>query len=360
MKTVFAVLAVISVAQALSIPSGFGQLGQLGQLQELGQNLVNAARKSFREFASMTKAQRLEHVKTNCPSVQLDNDTIIQNIEQHLKNANLSSALKGFEEGFTCMTSYSPDQFKQFFLTVRPNQGARDRVEAGETSSSRQKRQTTTVPASVDWRTSGYVTPVQDQGQCGSCWTFSANGAMEGAIYARTKKLPNLSEQNLVDCVNASSGCNGGWMTDAYDYSNVNGGVDSDASYPYVAKQNPTCGYKAVSNAGKVISYKYTAQNNETDLKNKLATVGPIAAAIDATYIQSYTGGIITCPKFAAVNHGILIVGYGTNATSGQDFWIVKNSWGPNWGEQGYMRIIRNQGVNLGCGLASYANYPIA
>ncbi|ODM93713.1 Cathepsin L [Orchesella cincta] len=200
-------------------------------------------------------------------------------------------------------------------------------------SASRKKRQTTTLPASIDWRTKGAVTPVKNQGNCGSCWAFTANVSGQGCCY----------------------GCDGGWMTDAYNYVKLNTGINGNASYPYETKQL-TCRYKSTDKAGTATGFTYTAQDDENDLKKAVAA-GVVATAVDATNFTTYAGGVFSCPKFTALNHGVLITGYGTDAKLG-DYWLVKNSWGTGWGESGYIRIARNKGYPASCGIASASNYP--
>ncbi|KAB7503955.1 Cathepsin L1 [Armadillidium nasatum] len=213
------------------------------------------------------------------------------------------------------------------------------------------------LAATVDWRNEGYVTPVKDQGQCGSCWAFSSTGSLEGQNFAKTGSLVSLSEQNLVDCVTACSGCNGGWMTDAFVYVRSNGGIDTEASYPYEARRG-TCRYSATHRGGTCSGYSTIAFGSETGLQSATATVGPISVAIDASHIsyQLYASGVYyesSCSQLV-LDHGVLVVGYGTE--SGSDYWLVKNSWGTSWGESGYIKMARNRNNN--CGIATEASYP--
>jgi C1A family cysteine protease len=326
-------------------------------LAELPSALVSKVRSRFSEWKTMSHTSKrafAQNLVAECKWADLDPEEVAQNIEQHA--AINAEGDNGHQNGINCMSAFSREQFKAKFLRAKVPAEARNRPSA-ETGSSRQKRQT--VPASWDWRSQGYVTPVQNQGQCGSCWTFSAAGAMEGALYKKNKVLPNISEQNLVDCVlgYGSDGCNGGWMTDAYDYSSKNKGVDSESSYPYKALQG-TCKYTTAGNVGNVTKYTYTKANDEADLKAKLYSVGPIAVAVDATYMQSYTAGVFQCTNYTDVNHGVLLVGYGTDTSLG-DYYLIKNSWGTSWGESGYIRVKRNAGYAVACGIPSYANYPL-
>jgi len=227
----------------------------------------------------------------------------------------------------------------------------------GANASSRVKRGA--LPASLDWRDSGYVTPVKDQGQCGDCWAFSATGALEAQHFAATGQLPSLSEQNLMDCSGAygNDGCDGGIMTAAFQYIACNGGVDSEASYPYQEVQS-SCAYNKRNNASVASGYVLLPENDESALKTALATIGPISVVFDAeNAFQNYASGIFSSTKCSQtnINHALLLVGYGKSA-SGTPYWIIKNSWGTSWGIDGYAKIARNQNT---CGIASYSSYPV-
>ncbi|XP_028259618.1 cathepsin L1 [Parambassis ranga] len=212
----------------------------------------------------------------------------------------------------------------------------------------------------VDYRNMGYVTEVKDQGYCGSCWAFSTTGAIEGQLYKKTGQLVSLSEQNLVDCSKSygTYGCNGAWMANAYDYV-VNNGLQSTDTYPYTSVDNQPCYYDSRLAVAHVKDYRFIPKGDEQALADAVATIGPITVAVDADHSSFlfYSSGIYDEPSCNPNNlsHAVLLVGYGSDG--GQDYWIIKNSWGSSWGEGGYMRMIRN-GRNT-CGIASYALYPI-
>ncbi|XP_074470153.1 cathepsin S, ortholog 1 [Sebastes fasciatus] len=215
------------------------------------------------------------------------------------------------------------------------------------------------TPQSVDWRKSGLVSPVRNQGLCGSCWAFSSMGALEGQMKKRTGVLVPLSPQNLVDCSteDGNLGCRGGYISKAIRYVIRNQGVDSESFYPYEHKDRK-CRYSVAGKAGYCSDLHILPRGDEKTLQTVVASVGPVAVAVNAMLrsFHFYKGGLYNVPncdpKF--INHAVLVVGYGTDA--GQDFWLVKNSWGTAWGEEGFIRIARNKN-NL-CGIASFAVYP--
>lgn len=211
-----------------------------------------------------------------------------------------------------------------------------------------------------DWRDAGAVTPVKNQGQCGSCWSFSATGSLEGQHFLKTNDLVSLSEQNLMDCSTAEGdhGCKGGLMDDAFEYIIKNNGIDTEESYPYQA-HNEFCRFKPENVGATMSSYRDIERGDVDALMQAIEQIGPISVAMDASRpaFHSYRRGVYsdrTCSS-RKLDHGVLAVGYGTY--EGTPYFLVKNSWGAAWGMEGYFMIERSE-ENM-CGLATQASYPI-
>lgn len=219
------------------------------------------------------------------------------------------------------------------------------------------------LPDEVDWRKKGIVTPVKDQGSCGSCWAFSVVGAIEGQHAKATKKLVSLSEQNLVDCTKdeGNFGCNGGWPYDSYEYVvRVSQGIDTEASYPYKGVDQ-SCNFSTSSIGARATAFAILTPGNESVLQEAVANVGPISVCIDASGdFMSYSGGVMddqNCSSnFDLIDHCVLAVGYGKDAQTGKDYWLIKNSWGTSYGEEGYVRMSRNKKNQ--CAISTLASYP--
>jgi len=221
----------------------------------------------------------------------------------------------------------------------------------------------TDAPDSVDWSTKGVVTPVKNQGQCGSCWAFSTTGAMECQYAIKTGTLNSLSEQQLVDCAGfqyGCLGCNGGQMTGAMKYAAKEGGLCAESAYKYEAKDGTckasSCGKKYDANKGYKAVTKHSASALEQATAEGCVSIGIEA---DQTAFQHYSSGVLTGSCGTRIDHGVLVVGYGTSGS--QKYWKVKNSWGETWGDRGYVLICRDcgkNGDNGECGILDEPNVP--
>ncbi|XP_074582200.1 senescence-specific cysteine protease SAG39-like [Curcuma longa] len=219
------------------------------------------------------------------------------------------------------------------------------------------------TPASVDWRAEGAVTPVKDQEMCESGWAFSAVAAMEGITQLTSGQLISLSEQELVDCdVNGEDyGCNGGVMDNAFVFIINNGGLATDVNYPYKGIDWTCSEEKSSPSAATISGFEDVPVDDEAALRKAVAHQ-PVSVAIDVSgsEFRFYEGGIFTRDCGTDVDHGVTAVGYG-EASDGSKYWLVKNSWGAGWGEQGYIRMERDVDAKEGlCGIAMRASYPTA
>jgi hypothetical protein len=230
------------------------------------------------------------------------------------------------------------------------------------------KNTSQSLPAAVDWVNIGYVTPVKDQGQCGSCWSFSTTGALEGAYGIKYDTLVPFSEQQLVDCDNIKNdgkdhGCNGGLMDNAFSWIHNNGGLCQELDYPYISGngKSSTCQTSCQNIPNSRISTYIDVSQGDTYLMSALAQQ-PVSVAIQADNrdFQLYHSGVFTGKCGTTLDHGVLAVGYGNE--SGEDYYLVKNSWGVSWGENGYIKLGRGAKYNDGkgqCGILMEASYPV-
>ncbi len=229
------------------------------------------------------------------------------------------------------------------------------------------RRKSLDLPASVDWVAKGAVTPVKDQGQCGSCWSFATTGALEGAYFNKYGTLVSFSEQQLVDCDNFKNGgkdhgCNGGLMDNAFAWIMQNNGLCKESSYPYVSGSTKTAGICQTcdevwgSRPSKIVD---VTPNSDSAMMTALSQQ-PVAVAIEADQreFQLYKSGVFTATCGTSLDHGVLVVGYGTEGAN--DYYKIKNSWGAGWGEGGFIRIGKGNEYNGGkgqCGVLMQASY---
>lgn len=288
-------------------------------------------------------------------------------IEAHNKQVPSPTYTLGHND-FSAMTG---DEFAEHFKLGKYSNAEFSKLHAQEQLSKSASTQTarhldkTTLPDYVNWIGMGGVTPVKNQGACGSCWAFSTTGALEGAKFIKTGDLTALSEQNLLDCDHLDLGCNGGLMDNAFKFDEKTGGLCSEEDYPYVAKQGDVCNPMNCTDVpGTIVSTFYDVPPG--DEKSMLAAIAmqPISIAIQADQFpfQFYKNGVLTddtCGSEGNIDHGVLAAGYGTDLETQEPYWVVKNSWGEKWGENGYIRMSRNSKNEFGmCAILKMASYP--
>jgi hypothetical protein len=228
------------------------------------------------------------------------------------------------------------------------------------------------LPQQHNWVDLGAVTDVKNQGKCGSCWAFSTTGSLEGAYYIKNKQLVSFSEQELVDCENSKHGgsdlgCNGGDMNTAFSWIKSNKGLCSEQDYPYVSgsthKANDQCNVCSVVNGSQILNWTDVPSKSDDALLYAIYQQ-PVSVAIDAAslFFQFYKSGVYTAKCGTKLDHGVLAVGFGTDNSTNIDYYLVKNSWGKTWGDNGYIKIARGGKYNLGsgqCGILLSASYPV-
>ncbi|PSR87959.1 Cysteine proteinase [Actinidia chinensis var. chinensis] len=271
-----------------------------------------------------------------------------------------NSENRSYKVGLNRFADLTNEEYRSMFLGTKTD--SKRRFMKSKSASRRYAVQDSDMlPESVDWRESGAVAPIKDQGSCGSCWAFSTVAAVEGVNQIATGELIQLSEQELVDCDRTyDAGCNGGLMDYAFEFIINNGGIDTEEDYPYRGVDGTCDPERKNTKVVSINDYEDVPPYDEMALKKAVAHQ-PVSVAIEASgrAFQLYLSGVFTGECGRALDHGVVVVGYGTD--NGADHWIVRNSWGTSWGENGYIRMERNVVDNFGgkCGIAMQASYPI-
>ncbi|XP_048567549.1 ervatamin-B-like [Triticum urartu] len=314
---------------------------------------MTAQNKSY--STSDEKARRFEVYRSNMRYIEAVNaDATTSGLTYKLGEGPFTDLTD--EEFMTLYTGKIPEDDEQIITTrVGPVNGV-DTYEGVTVYANFSAR----APSSVDWRKRGAVTPVKDQGKCGSCWAFAAVGAIEGLHKIKRGTLVSLSEQQLVDCDSFDSGCNGGRASRAFQWIQQNGGITTTSSYGYKAATG-RCKMNRKP-AAKITGSGRVEGNNEVSLRNAVAN-RPIAVSIasSGSHFHHYKGGIFNGPcSTTKLTHAVTIVGYGRQAQDGAKYWIVKNSWGVTWGDKGYILMKRGTTNPSGqCGIATRPVFPL-
>ncbi|MCQ2795681.1 MAG: C1 family peptidase, partial [Bacilli bacterium] len=275
----------------------------------------------------------------------------------NLQTVLADDSKKTYKTGITKFSDLTYQEFAKTYLNLNFNAFALVNMSPAHATARNDD-----APEYFDWREKGRVSAVKDQASCGSCWAFSTVGNLEGLYYAAKGVMKTFSEQLLVDCDTEDSGCNGGLMELTFDWLKSNGGFMTDADYPYTGYKGSCKQDKSKFVDMKVTGYVKLGDSSSTwspvdevEVRDFLLETGPLAIALNANPLQTYTGGILDLNSSrcspSGMNHAVTLVGYGYDKATNLDYWIVKNSWGKSWGEDGYFRISRGKGT---CGINQY------
>ncbi|KAG0493379.1 hypothetical protein HPP92_004373 [Vanilla planifolia] len=317
---------------------------------------ANAADRSEEEVLQLYEDWLLKHQKSyNAMDEKERRFEVFRDNLQYIDEHNAGK--HSFSLGLNRFADLTNEEYRAQFLGLRSS-GRRRRL-AGVGSDRYRFLDGESLPESIDWREKGAVNAIKDQGSCGSCWAFSATAAIEGINQIVTGDLISLSEQELVDCDRSyNEGCNGGLMDYAFEFVIANGGIDTEEDYPYTGVDGICDKIRELAHVVTITDYEDVPGYSEKSLQKAVAHQ-PVSVSIEGSgrAFQFYSSGIFTGSCGTDLDHGVVAVGYGSE--SGSDYWIVRNSWGTSWGEDGYIRLARNIGLSFGkCGIAMEASYP--
>lgn len=292
-------------------------------------------REIFTEFQKFTK--KYEKKYNNLQEYMARFRVFAKNYKRMARSNNLW-------EGVTKFSDMTREEFSRVYLNLKFSFGniQMDRVDAPRVQG---------PPESFDWREKGAVNAVKDQKSCGSCYAFASTANLEGLYFRRNNQSMTFSEQQIVDCDNIDQGCNGGLMENTFTWLKQYG-MMSDKDYPYRGYEG-TCKQDESKFILKIGGYNLLETKDEDHIRDFLYMNGPLAIAMNANMLQFYTGGVLEGDDYLcdpdSINHAITLVGWGVEGNT--PYWICKNSWGVNWGEEGYFRIVRGKGA---CGINTY------
>ncbi|CAK8694596.1 pro-cathepsin H-like [Clavelina lepadiformis] len=339
----------ITIVVALTVASTFCNAAASGPVVVMSKNVLM-------EEVTAFKSWMVQHKKSYA-NIEEEEQRLMNFVQNYQAAKEHNGQSHSWKKELNAFSDMSFKEFSRLYLMQSQNCSATDRNGhqlSGEAP-----------PEHKDWREEGkFVTPVKNQGECGSCWTFSTTGCMESAtaIHSSDHKLYTFSEQQLIDCAQAfdDHGCNGGLPSHAFEYIHYNKGLMTEKDYPYKAVGGD-CKFKPADATGFVKSVVNITMGSETEIKDAVAFQNPVSVAFEVIAgFKDYKTGVYSSKLCGTspdqVNHAVLAVGYGVDANTGMKYWIIKNSWGPDWGMNGYFLMERD--VNM-CGVSTCASYPV-